>query len=575
MPDQDPSDAPDQRGAAAAKKTGAAGAAKKSSPKKAVSKKTTPKKAVAKKTAAKKTATKKTATKKTAARKAVSKRAAPKKAAAKKAAPTTDVATADVAKTTDDSPPEPTAPEPSFPPAHIEDLDRPWLESYPPLVPESYPYPDVAFTRLLDDAAKDFPDSVAIDFLGKSLSYRRLSEQVDRFATALRTLGVAKGDRVGIALPNCPQHLISFMAVLRLAAVVVEMDVGLDERGLAQRINDSGCKVLVVLDPVYAKVESLKGQVPTVEHVIGTAVADYLKPLAATVYQLRHRRNTRLVHKIPAAEGVLRFTDLVRRHPGTSTQEAVHPGTDVALLAYEAADDGTVRAVTLTHRNLLVSVFQIRLWIPDVQAGRETIMCAVPFSTPYGLIAGMGLGMLAAAAMALVPSFDRDEAMAFIARRKPTLLPASSTIIEAMASAPALGKHDLSSIRASLCDTSLLSSDVVKIFEDATGARLREGLALPEATALTLANPVYGKAKPGHVGLPLSDTVCALVDPSDHTQLAGGPKGELAVYGPQVMKGYWRRPEDTAAAVVDGWLFTGFLAEVDDDGYFCLLGRVS
>ena len=557
MPDQDPSDAPDQARKAAAKKTGTAGA-----------KKATAKKATAKKTPAKKATAKKTPAKKTAAKKVVPKAVA---------APTDP----EVRLTADGPPPDavvpvtPAVPAATFPPADLEDLDRPWLDSYPPLVPESYPYPDVAFTRLLDDAAKDFPDSVAIDFLGKTLSYRRLSEQVDRFATALRTLGVAKGDRVGIALPNCPQHVISVMAVLRLAAVVVEMDVGLDESGLAQRINDSGCKVLVVLDPVYARVETLKGQVPTVEHVIGTAVADYLKPLAAAVFQLRHRGDTQLIHKIPAAEGVLRFTDLVRRHPATTTQVAVEPRSDVALLAYGTGEDGSIRAVTLTHRNLLVSAFQIRLWVPDVQAGRETIMCAVPFSAPYGLIAGMGLGMLAAAAMALVPSFDRDEALAFIARRTPTLLPASSAIIEAIASAPALGKHDLTSLRASLCDTSLLSPDVIKIFEDATGARLREGLALSEATALTLANPVYGKAKPGHVGLPLSDTVCALVDPDDHTQLATGPKGELAVHGPQVMAGYWRRPEDTAAALVDGWLFTGYLAEVDEDGYFCLLGRVS
>ena len=563
----DPSEPKPTSGTPAAKK---AAAAKKTAAKKTTAKKTTAKKAAAKKTTAKTTTAKKTAAKKTAP-KTPPANEAPAPAPPAPPAQDAEIILSPAARLRA----EQTPPGPPFPPS-LEEMERPWLASYPPLVPESYPYPDVAFTRLLDDAAKDFPDSVAVDFLGKTLTYRRLADQVDRFATALQALGVSKGDRVGIALPNSPQHVITFFAVLRIGGVVVALDAGLDERALADRINDAGCRVLVVLDPVYAQVERLKGRVPTVEHVVGTAVSDYLTPIAGAAFAFRHRRDSRLVHKIPPGEGVLRFVDLVRRTPPTATQTPVDPGEDVALLAYNSPPRGTApRAVMLTHRNLLTNVFQIRLWVPDVQAGRETILCAVPFSTPYGLATGLGLGVLSAATMALVPSFDRDEALAIIVKRKPTIFPATGAMVEGIAAAPQLRKHDLTSIRACLCDTSPLSADVTKTFEEATGARLREGLALPEATGLTHANPVYGKAKPDRVGLPLSDTACALVDPADHGRLAAeGRPGELAVHGPQVMKGYWNRPSDSTRAVVDGWLFTGQLAEVDEDGYYCILGRV-
>lgn len=551
-------------------------------PKKATAKKATG----AKKTTAKKATAKKAApvkkpppAKKAAAKKAPVKKAAPKvvkKAPAPQAPSEPEVSAPrqddDVEPTPTSVADEPAAAGPPFPPA-LDALERPWLASYPPLVPESYPYPDVGLPRILDDAAKDFPDSVAVDFLGKTLTYRRLLDQVDRFATALQGLGVSKGERVGIALPNCPQHVIALFATLRLGAIAVEIDPATDERGLEARINDAGCKVLVVLDPVYAKIERLKGRVPTVEHVVGTAVADYLTPVAAAAFRWRHRGDARLVHKIPETEGVLRFVSLVRRHPPNATQEPVSPADDVAVLAYPpGGGDAAPRAVMLTHRNLLANVFQVRLWVPDVQAGREIVLCAAPFTEPFGLSTGLGLGILSAATMALVPSFDRDEVLALIDKRKPTIFPATAAMITALVEAPALRKHDLASVRASLCDSTGVTADAAKAFEDVTGGRLRQGLSLPEATGLTHANPIYGKAKQDRIGLPLSDTVCALVDTQDPDRLAPPTaSGVLAICGPQVMKGYWRRPDDTAASLVDGWLVTGRLAAVDDEGYFCLL----
>ena len=549
---------PAKKTSAATKSTAKkASTATKSTAKKATAKKSTAKKATAKKTAAKKTAKKTTA-----------KKASPPAAAAPPVAPAVAEPPKDTAQPVPAATDSAGAPLPE--PATV---DKPWLASYPPLVPETYPYPNVALTRLLDDAAKDFPESVAVDFLGRTLTYRRLLDHVDRFATALQTLGLVKGDRVGVALPNCPQHVIAVFAILRLGGVVVEIDPEVDERGLADRINETGCRALVVLDPVYATVERLKGKVPSVEHVIGTAVADYLTPVSAAMFNWRHRQNRRLVRKIPSTEGVLRFTDLIRLHAPAVTQVAVDPAIDVAVLAFvDNPRRQGLRAVMLTHRNLLANVFQVRLWVPDVQAGRETILCGVPFWNPFGLTTCLSLGVLSAAALALVPSFARDEVLSLIDKRKPTLLPATVEMLTTLVGEGNLRRHDLTSVRASLCDSSEIADSVTTKFEEATGGRVRVGLAIAEAAAMTHANPIYGKAKRDRVGLPLRDTVCALVDVDDTSRLAPpGEPGRLAVSGPQVMLGYWNQPEATAAVLRDGWLITDHVAEVDDEGYFSLI----
>ena len=561
-------------------KAAASPPAKKSTAKKATAKKATAKKTTAKKATAKKATAKKATAKKATAKKATAKKATAKKATAKKAAPPDPAPPAAAAPPV--RPPEAPPGDAAAPPVESDEalrfppdptvVERPWTDSYPPLVPQTYPYPDVALTRLLDDAAKDFPDSIATEFAGRTLTYRRLLDQVDRFASALQTLGLSKGDRVGLAMPNCPQHVIAFYAVLRIGAIVVEHDPGADEDVLSYEIDTAGCKALVVADPVYAKVANLKGRLRTVEHVIATAVGEYMPQLVGLAFGVRHRRNPEVVFRIPEGEGVLRFVELVRRHPPTATQVPVEPATDTAVVAFEQ-DTRQRRAVMLSHRNLLANVFQVRLWVPDMQAGRETLLCAVPFWEPFGITTGISLGALSAATMSLTFRFDRDEVLGTIAKRKPTIFPASSTMVEALSAAPQLRKADLSSLRAVLCHGAVLQADVAKTFEDASGGRVREMLALLQASGVTHANPIYGKVKAERVGLPLTDTVCVVVG-RDGRVLEQGRAGELVIHGPQVMQGYWQRPEDTAAEVVDGWLRTGLLAEIDDEGYVAMLGRV-
>ncbi|CAN5782867.1 long-chain fatty acid--CoA ligase [soil metagenome] len=450
---------------------------------------------------------------------------------------------------------------------------RPWLASYPPGVPATYDYPDVPLTRFLDDAAADFPAAIAVDFLGYTLTYKALLDRVDRFATAVGDLGVTKGDRVGLILPNCPQHVIAAWAVLRLGAIVTENNPLHTADELAHQLNDAGCRVVVCLDPIYQRLAELKGRLPRVEHIIVTGIQDALPFPKNILFPLKGRRDGTYCD-IADSEGVLRMRDLIATTPPTVAHEVIDPGVDVALLAYTGGATGPGKGVMLSHRNLVANAFQARLWIPDIQAGRENLLCVVPFSHPYGLTTCLAMGTLAAATLTLLPRFDRDTVLSTIAKRKPTLFPGVPAFFVALGEAPDLGKRDLSSVRACLSGPAALPAEVVKRLEELTGGKLREGYGMTETAPITHANPIYGKAKRGAIGMPITDTACTLRDVDDPSRPArDGEPGELAVAGPQVMLGYWNRPDETAEALVDGWLLTGAVAEVDDDGYFWIVDR--
>jgi long-chain acyl-CoA synthetase len=550
--------------AASKKAAGKKAAGKKAASKKAAGKKAAGKKAAGKKAAGKKAAGKKAASKKAASKKAAGKKAASKKAASKKATGSrrgTAKKGAARALTRSAGLPDP------------DQVERPWLESYPDGVPHSYDYPLVPLTRLLDDAAQDFPQTTAVEFLGYTLTYRELLDQVDRFATALRDLGVVKGDRVGLILPNCPQHVVAIFAVLRLGAVVVENNPLYTEGELEHQLNDAGCRVLVTLDPIYPRLAKLKGRLPTVEHIIATGIQDALPFPKNRLFPLKGKKDGSY-YKIPESEGVQRFTELVERSTPAITQTAVEPREDLAMLLYTGGTTGTGKGVMLTHFNLVVNAFQARLWVPDVQAGRENMLCVMPFFHSYGVTIGLTFGVLSAATLTLLPRFDLGMVLKAVDKQKPTLFPGVPTIYVALNNAPDIGKHDLSSIRVCLSGAAPLPVEVATRFEELTGGKLREGYGLTETSPLTHANPIYGEGRKGRIGLPVTDTVCTLVDVDDHTKPAppGGP-GELAVAGPQVMKGYWNRPEETAAVLKDEWLLTGDVAEMDEDGYFAIVDR--
>jgi long-chain acyl-CoA synthetase len=548
-------------------------AAKKATAKKATAKKATAKKATAKKATAKKATAKKATAKKATAKKATAKKATARKATARKATAKRATARQATAAPAPETTPVPPAPEGRGAMPDPTTVERTWLASYPPGVPETYEYPLVPLTRLLDDAAQDFPETTALDFLGARLTYRQLLDQVDRFASALRGLGVGRGDRVGIILPNCPQHVVAIFAALRIGAVVAENNPLYTAAELEHQLNDAGCKVVICLDPVYAKLVTLKGRLPTVEHIIATGIQDALPFPKSVLFPLKGRRDGTYA-KIDESEGVLRMSDLIARTAPTAAQEVLEPATDLAMLVYTGGTTGVSKGVMLTHENLVTNAFQARLWLPDIQAGRENILCVMPFFHSYGLTTCLTLGVLSAATLTLLPRFDRDMVLKTIDKQKPTLFPGVPTIYVALNSAPDVRKYDLSSVRACLSGAAALPVEVARTFEELTGGKLREGYGLTETSPLTHANPIYGRAKKGSIGLPVTDTVCALRDVDDPSKPAApGEPGELAIFGPQVMKGYWNRPEETARVLHDGWLLTGDIATVDDEGYFAIVDR--
>jgi long-chain acyl-CoA synthetase len=518
---------------------------------------------VAKNTAGKKGTTKKSVAKKTAASKAAPKNAAPRRTTAKQAAPSPTSSTPPTKRDATESRRSLQMPDP-------RSVPRPWLRSYPLGVPEAYAYPLVPLTRFLDDAAQDFPETTAVEFCGLQLSYQQLLDQVDRLAAAFQSLGLTRG-RIALMLPNCPQHVIAMFAALRIGATVVEVDPLQDTEDLGRQLAETAVAAIVFLDPYFSKLDQLKGRLPTVERLIATGIQDYLPFPRSLLFPITGWRDGSYA-RIPTSEGVLRFADLVKRSAPVFIQVEIDPARDLAAILFTRSN-GERKGVMFTHVNLVANAFQGRLWIPDVQAGRERILCTVPFADAFGFTMCVTVGALSAGTFVLLPKADPQTVLQAITEQHPTLFPASTSLYQEIIYDTDVRRHDLSSLRACLADGPL-APHVVTRFEQLTSGKVRSSYGMTEAGPLTHANPMYGLERPGSIGLPVTDTVCAVVDHTNPGRLVGpGQEGELAICGPQVMKGYWNRPSDTKAVLRDGWLLTGDIVEMDEEGYFHLVDR--
>lgn len=434
--------------------------------------------------------------------------------------------------------------------------------THPPLptgVPAGYAYPAVPLTRLLDDAATDFPDHEALTYRGHRLSYEQLLDQVDRCAAGLRDLGLGAGDRIATLLPPSPQHLIVTLAAARLGAVLAPLPAGATREVVGHAVTDLGCRALVCEAEAYPLVAALKGRLPTVTTLLVTGEGAYAA----------FPRN--LVAGIPRAarrDGVVPLKHLIRRSAPHVPQHPIEPARDllavVGTFGRGAAADRTPaspwdRGVALTHQAVVAASFQLRLWIPDVVAGQERLLVATPLDTGFGLAAGVGLPLLAAASVAL-SSGRTDRIDAEVARHDATLAVGAAVTLRALGR----GRGSLDSLRAALADAPVAADDAEHAHA-AAGVRLRGGLAVPEAAGLVLADAVYGPARAGAYGLPLPDTRLRVTGGDQPAE--PGETGTLEVAGPQLMRGYWGRPGESRAAVAEGWLRTGRRARIDGDGF--------
>jgi long-chain acyl-CoA synthetase len=451
-------------------------------------------------------------------------------------------------------------------------MKRPWLKFYDEDVPHNLEYQPITVPEFLRRSAGRYPSQVATTFLGSRLTYGQLKTQVDHLAGKLHKMGVGKGDRLAIMLPNCPQMVISYYATLSLGAVTVLTNPLYVERELEHQWSESGVETVFTLDLLWPRVEAIRQRLP-LKRVIVTGIQDYLPFPKNVLFPFRARRQGRWV-KVPAGDGVFRFKQLVRGVADPFPPAQLTPD-DLACLQYTGGTTGVPKGAMLTHRNLVASVAQIRAFL--LQGHRETedrAIAVLPMFHVYGMNGVLNLGVHLAATLILLPRPDIKSLVDAIRGDRPTFFLGVPSLYVAVNSYPGIDQVDMTSIKMCFSGGAPLPVDVIQAFETRTGARIAEAYGMTEASSVTHVNPRHGVRKFGSVGVPIVDTDSKIVDAETGTrELPPGEAGELLVRGPQVMTGYWNQPEETAQVLRDGWLYTGDIATMDQDGYFYIVDR--
>ena len=458
--------------------------------------------------------------------------------------------------------------------------ERAWLRSYPSDVPHSLaPYPKESLYSLLRNAVAGFPDRPALAFFGAHMTYAKLLSEVERFSAVLAGLGVHQGDRVGLILPNCPEYVIAFFACQRIGAVAVGNNPLYTERELEHQIKDSGATVMIVLDQIYHRFGEIRAA-SGVKDVIAVKLNHYMTPpikwLAPLKFKSDAKKNGTPLPFIPPGHEVRWWAD-VMKHVGAIPPEAtiVDPDTEVAALVYTGGTTGLSKGAMLSHANLVANARQASAWLNVVRQGEDGIVAALPFFHSFGTLV-MDFSMTKAAKLVLLPRFEIDMALKAMAKEKPTLFPGVPRMYLALNQDKRTPKHDLASLKACISGAAPLPMAVAQEFERITGgATVVEGYGLTECSPVTHANPLIGQRKEGFIGMPLPDTDVKLVDLDEPDRVvAQGERGEMCVKGPQVMLGYWNRPDESALVIRNGWLHTGDVAVMDEDGYFKIVDRI-
>jgi long-chain acyl-CoA synthetase len=445
---------------------------------------------------------------------------------------------------------------------------KPWLRHYPEDISPTLTYPDAPLSHLLERSSEKYERATALVFFGQKISYGQLREMVDRFAAALVQIGAKPGEKISLMLPNIPQFAIAFYGALKAGLTVVQTNPLYTEDELQVVLGDSQAETLITLDRFYEKVLHVRGRT-NLKRIIVTGVQEFFPGLLRWGYLLKERpKRIR-----PSPPQVYLFSDLIRSAPAHPPEIPVR-SSDIALLQYTGGTTGIPKGAMLTHKNLVANTLQACAWFPRVQQAQETCLCVLPLFHVYAMTVALNLSMALAAALILVPRFQIDELLKIIDRERPSLFPGAPTLYAAIANHPKVKEFHVSSIRACLSGSAPLPLEIKRRFEELTGAVVVEGYGLSEASPVTHCNPLYGKQISGSIGIPFPDTDAKIVDPQSDRELPVGEIGELVIQGPQVMAGYWNRPEETANTLRGGWLHTGDLARMDEDGYFYIVDRL-
>jgi long-chain acyl-CoA synthetase len=457
---------------------------------------------------------------------------------------------------------------------------RPWLASYAPGVPHEIELPEGSLFDLVQHSVEEFGGNVALEFFGGTTTYADLGDQIARAAEGLRRLGVGKGDPVALVLPNAPQHIVAFYAVLRLGAIVVEHNPLYTPRELRHQFEDHGARFAIAWDKVVDTIQAFPEDV-AVETIISVDITRAMPLVTRAMLRLPvAKARTSRAALTTRVRGTIPWKRLVSADP--IADDVARPGAhDVALLQYTSGTTGTPKGATLTHLNLTTNAAQSRAWVPTVPRGTAVVYAVLPMFHAYGLTLCLTFAMSMGSRLVLFPKFDPDLVLAVVKKRPATFLPAVPPIYERLTKAAQEKGVSLVGIEISISGAMPLSAEVVEPWEDATGGYLVEGYGLSETSPVLMANPVAPHRRAGTVGLPLPNTEVRVVDPDDPSvDRPSGEAGELVVRGPQVFSGYWRKPEETAAVFVpatDGgadWFRTGDIVSIDADGFVSIVDRI-
>jgi len=462
--------------------------------------------------------------------------------------------------------------EPSRPTQTPSSSEKPWFRSWPEGVPRSIEYPEASLSDLLKSKAEKYPSKTAIVYFDKPMTYRELDLASDRFATALSDLGVKKGDKVALFLANMPQFVIAYYGVLKIGAIETAISPLYKEREVEHQLSDSEAETIVVLDVLYPIVQKVMDKT-RLKRVIVASLKDYMPKTLAFLGSLMKKIPS---YKVELGPNTFLFQDLLRKYPPNPPKVEIDPKEDLAALQYTGGTTGTAKGAMLTHMNLVSNAVACAAWLRGTE-GEETFLTVLPLFHIYGMTTGMNAPIYLAGKMVMLPQFNVLGTLKAIQKHKVTVFCGAPTMYALLLAHPGLNRYNLESVRFCISGSAPLPPDVQKKWMEMTGGVLVEGYGLTESSPVTHCNPLDRSMKTvrvGSIGLPWPDTDAKIMDmETGEKEMELGETGELVVKGPQVMKGYWKMSEESAAVLRGEWLYTGDIGKMDENGYFYITDR--
>lgn len=452
--------------------------------------------------------------------------------------------------------------------------DRPWFQHYDEGVPYHIEYPQIPVHRLFEQAVEKYPDTPCTIFKGSKISYREMHEITDHLAAGLADLGVKKGDRVGIFMPNTPQFVMAYFAVIKLGGVVIATNPLYSPREIEHQANDAGIEVMLVMSNFYTTIKEVQPKTK-IRCLVVTNIKETLPPVLAFLFGLTKEKKGGF--RVELAEGDVWMQDLINQYKPEDRPHVEIDPDDIAMFQYSGGTTGVPKGAIAMHRNLVANALQIRSWMTNAEVNKEVFLVAIPLFHVYGMVVGMLFAIYIGCPMVMIPNpRDLDDVIKSIQKYKATIFPGVPTLYNAINNHPDVlaGKYDLSSIKACLSGSAPLMRETKDKFEALTGGVVFEGYGLSEAPTATHCNPLLGENKTGSIGMPFPDVDACIISLDDEvTEMSTGEIGELVIKGPQVFKGYHNMPTETTNTLRGELLYTGDIAYMDEDGYFFIVDR--